>query len=144
MVEGVLAHCFDGKQLVLALISRTAFADYFHLPPSTRSRVSPSLQQCNLLVESNLEAFKRIITAKFERGERGVQDQYGQSYPRVHVTLDDMQRCGEKLAAASFSRSRRWRLPFADGHRGTATAEVGSPSDLTPMPRSRLVETALI
>ena len=70
----------------------------FSCRPSTRSRVSPSLQQCNLLVESNLEAFKGIITAKFERGERGVYDQYGQSYPRVDVTLDDMQRCGEKLS----------------------------------------------
>ena len=97
VVEGVLVHCFDGKQLVLAFISRTAFADYFHLPPSTRSRVSPSLEQCNLLVESNLETFKRLITAKFERGERDVYDQYGQSYPRVDMTLDDMQRCGEKL-----------------------------------------------
>ena len=33
VVEGVLVHCFDGKQLVLAFISRTAFADYFHLTP---------------------------------------------------------------------------------------------------------------
>ena len=33
VVEGVLVHCFDGKQLVLAFISRTALADYFQLPP---------------------------------------------------------------------------------------------------------------
>ena len=91
-VDGVLVHCFDGKQLVLAFISRTALADYFRLPPLHEElRRGPSLQQCNLLVESNLEAFKRIITAKVERGERGVYDQYGQSYPRVDVTLDDMQ-----------------------------------------------------
>ena len=29
-------------------------------------------------------------------GERGVYDRYGQSFPRIDVTLDDMQRCGEK------------------------------------------------
>ena len=75
VVEGVLVHCFDGKQLVLAFIARTAFADYFHLPP---------------LHEEPRQPFTEAMQPP--RGE------YGQSYPRVDVTLDDVQRCGEKLS----------------------------------------------
>ena len=83
------------------------------------------------------------FTAKFERGERGVYDQYGQSYPRVHGTLDDMQRCGEKLSTFVLT-VKEMAAAVRRRPSGTATAKVGSPSNLTPMPRSRLVETALI
>jgi hypothetical protein len=92
-VDAPLIHCFDGKHVVLAYVSRTALEEYFSL--STR----PSMQDSNLLVDRNLEAFSHIVTAKYERGERSVYDAFGRSLPRVDVTLDDMQSSGEDFTA---------------------------------------------
>src|SRR5476651_887211 len=92
-VDAPLIHCFDGKHVVLAYVSRTALEDYFGL--SAR----PSMDDSNLLVDRNLEAFSRIVAAKYERGERSVYDAFGQSYPRIDVTLDDMQSSGEEFTA---------------------------------------------
>lgn len=86
-----LIHCFDGDQLVLAFIGRQALADYFRVPGDQRR----TLQQWNLVAESNRAAFEKIIAAKYERGERSTYDAYGQSYPLVVVTLEDMQGSGE-------------------------------------------------
>ena len=92
-VEAPLIHCFDGKQIVLAYVSKTALEDYFGL--STRL----SMDDSNLLVDRNLEAFTRIITAKYEHGERSLFDEFGQRYLRVDVTLDDMQSSGDEFTA---------------------------------------------
>jgi hypothetical protein len=43
--DAALIHCFDGRQLVLAFIGRTALADYFRLPHR------PTMRESNLLVE---------------------------------------------------------------------------------------------
>ena len=92
-VDAPLIHCHDGNKLVLAFVSRTALADYFRLPKR------PSMQESNLLVDRNLDAFGRIVRAKYDTGERSIYDAYGQSIPRVDVTLEDMQHSGEEFAA---------------------------------------------
>lgn len=86
-----LIHCFDGKQLVLAFVGRQALDDYFEVPGDQRR----TLKQWNLVVENNRAAFEKIITTKYDRGDRSTYDAYGQSYPRVDVTLEDMRRSGE-------------------------------------------------
>jgi hypothetical protein len=86
-----LIHCFDGNQLVLAFIARQALDDYFRVPGDQRR----TLQQWNLVAESNRATFEKIIAAKYERGERSTYDAYGQSYSLVVVTLEDMQGSGE-------------------------------------------------
>lgn len=91
--DAPLIHCFDGRQLVLAFIGREALDDYFRVPGDQPR----TLQQWNLVAESNRAAFEKIITTKYERGDRSTHDAYGQSYPRVDVTLEDMQRSGEKF-----------------------------------------------
>jgi hypothetical protein len=88
-----LIHCFDGRQLVLAFVHRIALDDYFRVP-GDRPR---TLKQWNLVAESNRAAFEKIIEAKYQRDERSTYDAYGQSYSRVDVTLDDMQRSGQKF-----------------------------------------------
>jgi hypothetical protein len=85
-----LIQCFDGKELVMAFIAREALGDYFGVPSQRRT-----LQQWNLVAESNRAAFEKIIATKYERGERSTCDTNGQSYPRVDVTLEDMRRSGE-------------------------------------------------
>ena len=84
ILDDPLIRCQAGEQLVLAYVSRTALMDYFHLPGDMRV----TLQQWNLVVDRNLEAFQRIIEGKFERDEWELEE----SYPRMLITLEDMQR----------------------------------------------------
>ena len=92
-VDEPLIHCFDGKQLVLAFVGRTALADYFRMARRPGMRVS------NLIVDRNLGALARIVTAKYSRGRVGVYSAYGQTLPRVDITLEDMERSGEQFTA---------------------------------------------
>ena len=89
-----LVHCFAGKQIVLAFVSRQALMDYFHILGDSKI----TLQQWNLVVDRNLDAFKPIIEAKYERDDWEVYNASGQSYPKVVVTLEDMQRSGEQFS----------------------------------------------
>jgi hypothetical protein len=95
LLDDPLIHCQAARQLVLAYVSRTALMDYFRIPGDKRI----TLQQWNLVVDRNLEAFKRIIEGKFERDEWEVEKRLGQSYPRMLITLEDMQRSGEQFKA---------------------------------------------
>jgi hypothetical protein len=90
-VDAPLIHCFDGKQVVLAFVSRTALADYFRLPRR------PTMRESNLVVDRNIEAFARIVTAKYQRGTTSIYEGFGQSFPRVDVTFEDMQHSGEEF-----------------------------------------------
>ena len=90
-MDDPLVHCFDSQQVVLAFVGRMALDDYFEVPGDQRR----TLKQWNLVVDRNLAVFEAIISAKYERGERSTFDRYGQSFPRVDVTLEDMQRSGE-------------------------------------------------
>ena len=95
LLDDPLIRCQAGEQLVLAYVSRTALMNYFHIPGDMQI----TLQQWSLVVDRNLEAFKRIIEGKFERDEWEVEKRLGQSYPRMLITLDDMQRSGEQFMA---------------------------------------------
>ena len=95
LLDDPLIHCQAARQLVLAYVSRAALMDYFRIPGDKRI----TLQKWNLVVDRNLEAFKRIIEGKFERDEWEVEKRLGQSYPRMLITLEDMQRSGEQFKA---------------------------------------------
>lgn len=94
LLDDPLIHCKAGQQLVLAFVSRNALMDYFHIHDE---RIP--LHQWNLVLERNLDAFIRIIEGKYERDEWEAYNSQGQSYPRVLVRLEDMERCGEQLTA---------------------------------------------
>jgi hypothetical protein len=94
-LDDPLIHCQAGKLLVLAHVSRAALIDYFRIPREMRI----TLQQWNLVVDRNLDAFKRIIEGKFERDEWEMQERLGQNYPRMLVPLGNMQRSGEEFTA---------------------------------------------
>jgi hypothetical protein len=54
----------------------------------------------NLIVDRNLDAFARLVLAKYGRGEVGIYSAGGQSFfPRVDITLEDMEQSGEQFAA---------------------------------------------
>ena len=58
----VVVQAWDDREMVLTFIPREALEDHFR-----RSGVKG--KAANLVVDRNLEAFSRIISAKYERGE---------------------------------------------------------------------------
>ena len=89
--DAVVVHCWQGDQKILAFIRTLHLDDYFsfekHLPG----------KDANLLVDRNLNAFIRIISAKFERGEHRPYSRFGSTLPRVDITLGDIETSGETL-----------------------------------------------
>jgi len=94
LIDSPLVHCYAGKQLVLTYIAREALMDYFRIPGDTKI----TLQHWNLVVDRNLDAFKRIIESKYERDDWEVLNRLGQSYPKLVVTFQDMQASGEQFS----------------------------------------------
>ena len=93
VTDDPLVHAHADAQLVLAYIAREALDDYFRVPGGQPR----TIQQWNLVVEANLARFAKIISEKYENDEWAVHNAYGQSYPRITVTLHDMQRSGEQF-----------------------------------------------
>jgi hypothetical protein len=92
-LDDPLVHCFGDKQVVLTYVSRQALMDYFRVPGDRRI----TLAQWNLVVDRNLDAFKRIIEAKYARGDWQVHNTLGQSFSKLVITLDDMQTSGQEF-----------------------------------------------
>ena len=93
VLDDPLVHSYSGKQLILTYVSRQALMDHFRIPGDS----GITLAQWNLVVDRNLAAFSRIIEAKYERDDWDVHSAYGQSYPRLTVTQEDMRRSGEQF-----------------------------------------------
>jgi hypothetical protein len=67
--------------------------DYFQIPGERRL----TLRDWNLVVDRNLESFKPIIEAKFDHDDWEIYSAYGQNYPKIVITLEDIERSGPKL-----------------------------------------------
>lgn len=104
-IDDPLVHCFAGNQIVLAYVSREALMDYFHIPGERRI----TLKEWNLVVDRNLDAFKPIIESKFERDEWEIFNAYGQSYPKIVVTLKDMQESGQQFTISVLNLKSGWQ-----------------------------------
>jgi len=100
----VVLHCWHGKQVVLASIPKIHLEDHFR-----RDRLTG--KQANLVVDRNLQAFARIISSKYERGEYRPYSRLGSTFPRVDVTLDDIESSGETLTDSVLSVSAGWVGP---------------------------------
>jgi hypothetical protein len=94
ILDDPLVHCFADKQVVLTYVSRQALMDYFRIPGDRRI----TLAQWNLVVDRNLDGFKRIIEAKYARGDWQLHSTpWGQSFPKLIITLEDMQSGGQEF-----------------------------------------------
>ncbi len=93
MLGDPLVRCESNRQLVLAYISQQALRDYFRIPGDRQI----SLEKWNLVVDRNLDAFKGIIESKFKRDDWEIHNTMGQSYPKLIITLEDMQKSGEEF-----------------------------------------------
>jgi hypothetical protein len=94
ILDDALVHCFDDNQLVLAYVSQDALMDYFQVPRDRRV----TLAEWNLVLNRNLDAFKRIIQLKYANGAWEVHNTpVGHSFRKLIITLGDMQRSGLKF-----------------------------------------------
>ncbi len=93
LLDDPVIHCLAGKQAVLAYVSRQALMDHFRVPGDRRV----TLAQWNLVVARHIDDFKPIIESKFERDEWEFVEKHGERYPKIVVTLDDIQKSGAKL-----------------------------------------------
>lgn len=87
----VVLNGFDGSKMVLAFIPIIHLDDHFRVRHL-------SGKQANLLVDANLEAFARIISNKYERGEHRPYSRFGSTLPRVDLSLEDIQESGETFS----------------------------------------------
>jgi hypothetical protein len=81
--------------LVLVYVVRQALMDCFHIPGDRKINTD----RWSEVVEENLELFSRLIVEKYERKEWDVHDRYGQNYPLILITLEDMQRSADRFTA---------------------------------------------
>jgi hypothetical protein len=95
VLDNPLVHFYDRNQLVLVYVVRQALMDYFHIPGDRKINTD----RWSEVVEENLELFSRLIVEKYERKEWDVHDRYGQNYPLILITLEDMQRSADRFTA---------------------------------------------
>jgi hypothetical protein len=100
----VVLHGWHGKQMVLAFIPTEHLDDYFR-------RDHLNGKQANLLVDRNLDAFARIISAKYERGEHRPYSRFGSTLPSVNITLEDIEGSGETLTDSVLDLTPMWVSP---------------------------------
>jgi hypothetical protein len=97
----VVLNGWHGRQTVLAFIPKMHLEDYFR-----RQRLTG--KEANLVVDRNLEAFARIISSKYERGEYRPYSRFGSPLPRVDVTLADIEASSECLTDSVLTLSAGW------------------------------------
>jgi hypothetical protein len=110
--EFVVLHGWHDRQMVLAFIATEHLDDYF------RSREHLSGKKANLVVDRNLDAFARIMSAKYERGEYRPYSRFGSTLPSVDITLEDIAASGETLADSVLDLEPMWVSP--DGRKSPA------------------------
>ncbi len=111
--DGTIIHCFDGRELVLALVTCVALDDYFGWPWSLPDEKRPSLAERHLVVDRNLSAFEPIIQGKYQRGEYGVINKSGSSLKLIEVTGEDVPRRSVELTDTVVHMARAARFARA-------------------------------
>ena len=99
LLDDPLIHCFGGKQLVLAYVSRQALMDYFRIPGDRRI----TLQRWNVVIDRNLETFESIIEEKFVRDEWEVYNAWG---AKLSATADYAGRYAARRRATHRQSAR--------------------------------------
>ena len=98
----VVLHAFHGKEMVLTFIPK------IHLEDHLRSQ-RLSGKQANAIVDRNIDAFARIISEKFERGEYRPYSRLGSTLPRVDITLEDIENSDELITDTILQTDIIWK-----------------------------------
>jgi hypothetical protein len=100
----VVLNAMHGRRMVLAFIEVIHLDDHFR-------RRHMSGREANIVVDRNIEAFARIMSAKYERGEYRPYSRFGSTLPRVDITLDDIKTSGEELTDSVLDMQAAWVSP---------------------------------
>jgi hypothetical protein len=93
--DRVLVHAFDGRQMVLAFVSREAVDDAWPQRRLTK-------EDRKLLVARNLDVVGKLIAAKYEAGEVSIYHGTGaQNFPQVIVASADLAAVKHELSDAA-------------------------------------------
>ena len=98
----VVLHAFHGNEMVLTFIPKMHLEDHLR-----SSRLSA--KQANAIVERNIDAFARIISEKYERGEYRSFSRSGSTLPRVDITLSDIENSGELITDTILQTDVIWK-----------------------------------
>ena len=101
----VVLHGWHTRRMVLAFIPTVHLDDHF------RRRQRLTGKEANLLVDRNLEAFARVISAKYERGEYRPYSRFGSTLPRIDITLGDIEQSGERFTDSVLDLAPIWVGP---------------------------------
>ncbi|WOJ90816.1 hypothetical protein RZS28_05900 [Methylocapsa polymorpha] len=104
--DGTIIHCFDGRELVLILVTCVALDDYFGWPWSLPDEKRPTLPERHLVVDRNLAAFEPIIQGKYQRGEYSILNRSGSSLKLIEVTGADIPRGRVQLTDSVIQTAR--------------------------------------
>jgi hypothetical protein len=94
--DGLLLHGWDGDKQVTGFISRRVMDDWVDPRQPYRGRKSLYRAQYNALGKRNLAAIERILTSKYQRGNR--------QYPFVDVLLSDIMESEGTLDTSELAR----------------------------------------
>ncbi len=108
--DGTFIHCFDGRELIIANVTREALEDYFGWPWSLQDEKGPSQSERHLVVDRNLAAIEPIIQEKYQRRDYGIFNRAGSSLKLIQITSADIPRAGIELTdgVIQMSRAARW------------------------------------
>jgi hypothetical protein len=104
--DGTVIHGFDGRDLVLAFVGRTALDDYFGWPWSVPEGRRPSVAEHRVVVDRNLAALEPIIQEKYRLGGYRYLNRCGSSLKFVEIVSTDIER-GKIALTDSVIQTRR-------------------------------------
>ncbi|MFZ0694022.1 MAG: hypothetical protein WAN51_07715 [Alphaproteobacteria bacterium] len=104
--DGTIIHAFDGRELVLAFVTRTALDDDFDRPWSLPNQRQPTLKEHRLVVVRHLAAIEPVIQEKYHRGNYRMLDRYGSSRQLIEITHADIPRGKIELTDSVIQISR--------------------------------------
>lgn len=100
--DQVVIHAWHGSEMVLAIVPTSQLEDYFHRAKRLNGK------EANLLVDRNLDAIARIVSAKFERGEYKPYARFNSTLPCVELNLQDLEQSDEKLTDSVLDTQFVW------------------------------------
>jgi hypothetical protein len=108
--DGTIIHCHEGRERVIAFVTRTALADYFGWPKHGRDTGRLPISECNLVVDRHLDTFRGIIEEKYRLGDYDILHRFTSSLPYITITLSDIRHAGAVLTDTVIDMSRASRF----------------------------------
>jgi hypothetical protein len=104
--DDIIIHCFDGRELVLARVTRQALDDHFGWPWSLPDEKPPSRPERCMVVDRNLAALEPVIQGKYGSG----QFKNNATLKMIEITGEDIPKGRVSLTDSVIQLARASRL----------------------------------